>query len=148
MKRGLAVTGALATVAAMGATTLVATIANAAGVEFEIPEGGVTIPLPGFATMTGIWSVVGVVIAAATRRWSARPVQRFVQTTVVLTAVSLVAPLISGARAATTATLIALHLVAASVMVPTLTRALGQPTTANQSSTTSTTAAGASSVMK
>ena len=41
-----------------------------------------------------------------------------------LTVISLVPPLLSAANAATTTALIALHLVAAAVMVPTLARSL------------------------
>jgi hypothetical protein len=60
--------GLLATLAAMAATTLAAALARAAGVDFEVPDGGETIPLPGFAVMTGVCSAAGVVIAAALRR--------------------------------------------------------------------------------
>ena len=74
--------------------------------------------------MTGFFSLVGVVLAAALLRWSARPAERFVRTTVALTAVSLVPPVLSGAGAATVVTLVALHLVAAAVMVPALARSL------------------------
>jgi len=122
--RGLVVTGILATLAAMVATTLLAALATAVGVDFEVPDGGETIPLPGIAVMTGFFSVIGIVIAAALRRWSARPGQRFVQVTVLLTAASLVAPLLSGADAATTTTLVVLHLAAAAVVIPTLARRL------------------------
>jgi hypothetical protein len=122
--RGLAVTGTLATLAAMTATTLAAALAQAAGIDFEVPEGGEKIPLPGFASVTGIFSVVGILIAAALLRWSARPAELFVRTAVSLTGISLIPPLISGASTATTATLIGLHLVAASVMIPALTRSL------------------------
>jgi hypothetical protein len=41
-----------------------------------------------------------------------------------LTAISLVPPLLSGANTATTAALLGLHLVAATVMIPTLARSL------------------------
>jgi hypothetical protein len=122
--RGLADAGLLATVAAMVATTLAAALARAAGVDFEVPDGGETIPLPGFAVVTGFFSVVGIVIAIALLRWSARPARRFVQTAVTLTAISLVPPLLSGADAATAAALVGLHLVAASLMIPTLARSL------------------------
>ena len=122
--RGLVGTGLIATLAAMVATTLAAALARAVGVDFEIPDGGETIPLPGFAVVTGFFSVVGIVIAAGLHRWSARPAGRFVQTAVTLTALSLVPPLLSGADAATTAALVGLHLVAASVMIPTLARSL------------------------
>lgn len=126
--RRVAVTGFIATLAAVVITTLAAALARAAGVDFEIPEGGETIPLSGFAVMTGVFSVVGVVIAAALRSWSARPAERFVRTTVALTAVSLVPPLLSGADAATVAALIGLHLVAAAVVIPTVARSLRSAT--------------------
>lgn len=122
--RRLAGTGLVATLAAMAATTVVAALAGAAGVDFRIPEGGETIPLPGIAVMTGFFSVAGVVIAAGLLRWSARPSRRFVPIAVSLTALSLVAPLLAGASAATVATLIVLHLVAAAVMIPALARSL------------------------
>jgi hypothetical protein len=77
--------------------------------------------------VTGFFSVVGVVLAAGFRRWSARPAERFVGTAVTLTAISLVPPLLSGAAAATVAALIGLHLVAAAVMIPALARSLRDP---------------------
>jgi hypothetical protein len=122
--RRIAVTGLLATVAAVVATTLGAALAQAAGVDFEVPDGGETIPLPGFAVVTGFFSVVGVVIAVALLRWSARPATRFAWTAGSLTAISLAAPLLSEADAATTAALLGLHLVPATVMIPTLARSL------------------------
>ena len=106
------------------ATTLAAALTRAIGVDFEVPDGGETIPLSGFAVVTGFFSVVGVVIAAGFLRWSARPAERFVWTTVSLTAISLIPPLLSGANTATTTALIGLHLVAATVMIPTLARSL------------------------
>ena len=122
--RRLAFTGLIATLAAMLATTLAAALAQASGVDFEVPDGGETIPLSGFTVVTGFFSVVGVVIAAALRRWSGRPAERFVWTAMSLTAISLVPPLISEANTATIAALIGLHLVAATVMIPTLARSL------------------------
>jgi len=122
--RGLAGTGFIATLAAMVATTLAAALAQAVGVDFEVSDGGETIPLSGFAVVTGFFSVMGIVIAAALRRWSARPAELFVRTAVSLTAISLVAPLLSGANTATTTALLGLHLVAATVMIPTLARSL------------------------
>jgi hypothetical protein len=122
--RGLAGTGIVAALAAMAATTLAAALAQAVGVDFEIPDGGEPIPLPGFAVVTGFFSLVGIVIAAALRRWSARPAVLFVWTAVSLTAISLVPALISGADTATITALLGLHLVAAAVMIPTLARSL------------------------
>jgi hypothetical protein len=122
--RGLAVTGLIAALAATIATTLAAALARAVGVDFEVPDGGETIPLSGFAVVTGFFSVVGVGIAVALLRWGARPAERFVWTAVSLTAISLVPPLLSGAETATTVALVGLHLVAATVMIPTLARSL------------------------
>ena len=111
-------------VAAMVATTLAAALAQALGVDFEVPDGGEKIPLFGFAVVTGFFSIVGIVIAAALLRWSARPAERFVWTAVSLTALSLVPPLFSGANTATATALVGLHLIAATVMIPTLARSL------------------------
>ena len=52
------------------------------------------------------------------------PAERFVWTAVSLTVISLVPPLLSGANIATSTALIGLHLVAATVMIPTLARSL------------------------
>ncbi|GHB62891.1 DUF6069 family protein [Streptomyces umbrinus] len=122
--RGLVATGFIATLVAMAATTLAAALAQAVGVGFEVSDGGETIPLSGFAVVTGFFSVVGIVIAVALLRWSARPAERFLWTAVSLTAISLVPPLLSGADTATITALLGLHLVAAAVMIPTLTRSL------------------------
>jgi hypothetical protein len=122
--RGITPTGFIATLAAMVATTLAAALAQTVGVDFEVPDGGETIPLPAFAVVTGFFSVVGIAIAAALLRWSARPAERFVWTAVTLTAISLVPPLLSGTDGGTTMALLGLHLVAASVMIPALARSL------------------------
>ncbi|MEH0981694.1 DUF6069 family protein [Micromonospora sp. CPCC 205556] len=123
--RGLAGTGFIATLAAMVATTVAAALARAAGVDFEVPDGGgETIPLAGFAVVTGFFSVVGIAIAVALLRWSARPAERFVWTALSLTAVSLIPPLLAGANTATATALLGLHLLPTAVMIPTLARSL------------------------
>jgi len=122
--RGLAGIGLVATLAAMVATAVAAALARAVGVDFEVPEGGETIPVAGVAVVTGLFSLVGTAIAAALLRWSARPAERFVWTAGSLTAISLVPPLVSGANTATTTALLGLHLVAAAVMIPSLARSL------------------------
>ena len=109
---------------AVVATTAVAALATAAGVELEVPAYGGTIPLSGIAFVTGVFSLVGVVIAAALVRWIARPRRHFVLTTVVLAALSLVSPWLVGAAVSTSITLVVLHLVAAVVMIPSLARSL------------------------
>ncbi|MGW6276181.1 DUF6069 family protein [Kribbella sp. NPDC055071] len=122
--RTLAITGLLATLAAMTTTTVAAALFGAAGVNFQIPNGGETIPLPGIAVLTGIFALVGVAIAIALLRWSSNPAHRFLWTTGSLTAISLIPPLLANATPATTTSLLALHLLAAAVMIPTLTRTL------------------------
>ncbi|WP_243056366.1 DUF6069 family protein [Nocardioides sp. SR21] len=121
--KALVLRGVVATLAAVLCTTVLAALARAAGVDLEV-DGGETIPVSGIATVTGFFSLVGVVLAVVLRRWSARPVALFVWLSVTLTALSLVPPLLYGADAATTLTLIGLHLVAAGVMIPNLARGL------------------------
>lgn len=121
--------GLLATVVAMAATTLGAALVQAVGVSFRLPGATEPIPVAGFGVMTGVFSVVGIVIAVALLRWSARPAERWVQVAVALTALSLVPPFLTGAVAATVVTLVALHLVAAVVMIPALSRALSRAST-------------------
>lgn len=116
-------TGVVVTVAAATATALAAAAASAAGVSFEV-QGGEVVPVSGIAVVTAACSLVGVVLAAALRRWSARPATRFLQVTVALTALSMLPPLAWGDRVATAATLCGLHLLAAAVVVPPLLRRL------------------------
>ena len=127
MRRRLLVvarTGLLASFVAVVATTAVAALATALGVELEVPADGETIPLSGIAFVTGVLSLVGVVIAGALLRWSARPRGHVVRTTLALTALSLVPPWVVGAAVTTSVTLVVLHLVAAAVMIPSLARSL------------------------
>ncbi len=114
----LARTGLLAALAAAVATGLGAALAGAAGVSLEV-EGG-TLPASGIAFVTGVLSLVGVALAAALLRWSSRSDALFVRLAVGLTVLSLVPPVVWADDAGTTVTLIALHLVAAAVVVPTL----------------------------
>jgi hypothetical protein len=117
---GLVITGLVGALEAMVATTVIAALAKSVGIDFEIPDGGQPIPLPAFAIMTAVFSLVGIALAAAMLRWAARPASRFVRTAVVLTALSLLPPVLSGADIATATALLGLHLVAAAVMIPTL----------------------------
>jgi len=115
--------GLVATLAATVAAGLIAALARAAGVDFEV-DGGETIPVSGIAFQVGCFSLVGVVLAAAILRWRARPAELFARTAVTLTAISLVPPVLWGSGAGTVVTLVGLHLVVAAVMVPALTRSL------------------------
>lgn len=120
----VALTGAVATVAAAALTTLAGVAATAVGVGFEIPDGGEAIPVGGFTTVTAGFSLVGVGLALVLARWSDRPARRFLRIAGALLVASLVPPFIVGADAATVASLVALHLLAAAVMIPALGQAL------------------------
>ncbi|MFL6206440.1 MAG: DUF6069 family protein [Acidimicrobiales bacterium] len=111
-------TGLKAGVLAAGATTAIAVIASAAGVSFEVE--GEAIPLAGYAQMTLLGAVVGVLLAAGLRRWARTPQRTFVRATVVLTALSVVPDLTVGFDAPSAATLIVAHVVAAAIIVPRL----------------------------
>jgi len=124
--RAIAVTGVGAAVAAAALNAVVAALARVAGVDLEV-TGGEAIPVSGIAFVTVVLSVVGVLIAAALSRWSAEPVRWWIRTTVALTALSLVPPFLAAADTATAVTLVALHLLAAAVVVPAVARTLHAP---------------------
>ena len=115
---GLWRVGLAATAAAALATVLVAAGARAADVPLAID--GEEIPIAGFATMTALWSVVGILMAAAMGRWVRRPRATFVGTAVVLTALSFVPSVTADTDTATSVVLVAAHLVAAAIVVPAL----------------------------
>ncbi|MBJ8347199.1 DUF6069 family protein [Antrihabitans sp. YC2-6] len=107
---------ALAAVGAAAATTAVAAVAHAAGVSLAIE--GEPIPLAGFAQLTLIFSIIGIVLAAGLRRWAGNPRVAFVRTTVALTALSLVPDAIIDASVDTKLTLMLTHVVAAVIVIP------------------------------
>lgn len=111
--------GLVASVVAAAATTGLAALASAAGISFANGTGE-SIPIAGFAQLTLIFSLVGVGIAAVMARKARRPRSTFVRTTVALTVLSFVPDLTFGFDAGSAATLIALHIVAAAIVVPTL----------------------------
>jgi len=111
--------GVAAAVVASVATTVLAALASAAGVSFADGTGA-SIPIAGFAQLTLVLSLVGVGIAAVMARKARRPRPAFVRTAVALTALSFVPDLTFGFDAVSAATLIALHIVAAVIVVPAL----------------------------
>jgi hypothetical protein len=116
--------GLAAAAAAAVAVTVVAALAMAAGVDFELPDGGESIPLFAFAQLTIVFSVVGILVALALRRWASRPARAWVRVAVALTALSLVPPFLVGANAATVCSLVLAHVTAAAIVIPVLTRRL------------------------
>lgn len=115
--------GLLAALGAAAATTVVAVIGHAAGVNFAAPEG-TSIPVLGFTQLTVIFAVVGVVLAAALRRWARRARRTFITATVVLTALSLVPDATFGFDAVAAAVLMSAHLLAAAIVIPVVARCL------------------------
>ncbi|HST46606.1 DUF6069 family protein [Jatrophihabitans sp.] len=111
--------GVAAAVVASVATTTLAALASAAGVSFA-DKTGASIPIAGFAQLTLVFSLLGVGIAAVLARRARRPRTTFVRTALVLTALSYVPDLTFGFDAGSAATLIALHTVAAAIVVPAL----------------------------
>ena len=106
-------------VLAAGATTAGAAVLRAAGVPLAVHG---KIPLAAFAQITFIGAVIGGVLLAVLNRRSSAPRQRFVRMTAGLTALSCVAPAAFADTAASKIALVALHLLAAAIIVPVLAR--------------------------
>ena len=111
--------GVVAAIVASVTTTVLAAVASAAGVSFA-DHTGVSIPIAGFVQVTLFFSLIGVGVAAVMARKARKPRSTFVRTAVALTALSFVPDLTFGFDAASAATLISLHTVAAAIVVPTL----------------------------
>jgi len=118
----LLLTGAGATVAAAVATSLVAAAGQAVGVSTAI--SGLPIPVEGFATLTVIFSVVGLVIATVLRRFARRPRTAWLRTTVALTVLSFVPDALADADTSTKVLLMLTHVVAAAIVIPAVARRL------------------------
>ena len=114
--------GATATAAAAAATALVAAAGQAIGISTDV--SGAPIPATGFAVMTVIFSVLGLVIAAALRRFAHHPRTAWLRTTVTLTVLSFVPDLLADAATATKVLLMATHVVAAAIVIPAVARRL------------------------
>ena len=115
-RSALVVPGIAAAVAAAAATTTVAATARAAGV--ALAAEGEQIPLLGFAQITFLFSVVGLIMAAVLRRKAARPRRTFVRTTVALAVASLAAPFALPMDGVSIAVLVLTHVVAAAIVIP------------------------------
>lgn len=111
--------GLVAAVAAAAVTTVLAVVAKATGVTFA-DSTGAGIPIAGFAELTLVFSMIGTGVAAMMARRARRPRSTFVRTAVALTGLSYLPDLVSGFSAGSAATLIALHTVAALIVVPAL----------------------------
>jgi hypothetical protein len=114
--------GAGATVLAAVATAAVAAAGQAVGISLDI--SGAPIPVPGFATLTVMFSVIGLLIAVGLRRFARHSRTTWIRTTVALTVVSLVPDLLVDAAATTKVLLMVTHLVAAAIVIPAVARRL------------------------
>jgi peptidoglycan/LPS O-acetylase OafA/YrhL len=113
-------TTVVAGLVAAAVVTAIAAAAHAVGVSFEIE--GEMIPLAGFAQMTFLGAVIGGVILAVQNRRSRSAHRRFLQTTAALTALSCVPSVAWPDDTATKLSLVALHVLAAAIVVPALVR--------------------------
>ena len=115
--RDLVRSGALAGAIAAVCTTVVAAIASAAGVTLDVD--GTAIPIPAFAWWTLVGAALGVALARLLRER-----RRFVVVTTALVGLSLVPAIAAPDHPATSAVLVASHLLAAVIIIPTLSRQL------------------------
>jgi hypothetical protein len=118
----LVTAGLTAAAVAAVATATVAAVGEFAGISLVV--GGAPIPVSGFAVLTVIFSVVGLVLALVLARTARRPRTAFVRTTIMLTALSLVPDVLADASSATKALLMLAHLVAAAIVIPAIARRL------------------------
>jgi peptidoglycan/LPS O-acetylase OafA/YrhL len=104
---------------AAAATTLAAATMRAAGV--HLAAGG-RIPLAAFAQFTFAGALLGGLLVAVLNRRSTLPRRRFIQIAVTLTALSCLAPAAAGDDVSSKVGLIAIHLLAATIIAPVLAR--------------------------
>ena len=116
--RRLAHSGATAGAIAAVCATVVAAIARAADVSLEIDATAV--PIAAFAWWTIIGAALGVVLARLLRER-----RRFVVVTTVAAGLSLIPAIAAPDDTATKAVLVGTHLLAAAIIVPTLSQRLG-----------------------
>jgi hypothetical protein len=114
--------GLTAAAVAAAATATVAAAGHFAGISLNV--GGAPIPVSGFAVLTAVFSVVGLVLALVLARWARRPRTAFLRTTIALTALSLVPDVLADASTATKMLLMLTHLVAAAIVIPAIARRL------------------------
>lgn len=114
--------GAVATVAAAVAAAAVAAAGQAVGISTAV--SGQPIPTSGFAVLTVIFSVLGLVIATALRRFARHPRTVWIRTTVALTVLSFVPDVLADAAVSTKLLLMVTHVVAAAIVIPVVARRL------------------------
>lgn len=107
------------------AASFVAVAAHAAGASLEI--AGEAIPVLGFAQLAFVFSLLGVVLAAAFRRCSRQPARAFLRTTLALVVLSFIPDLVTpDIDAASRVALICSHIAVAAIVIPGLRARLHQ----------------------
>jgi uncharacterized membrane protein len=110
-------TGAVAGLVAAGATTVIAAVADVADIRLEDAEG-TAIPLAGFAQVTLVAVLIGLVLASVLARRARHPRRTFTRATVALTALSCIPSFLVIVGAAGIAVSVLTHLVAAAIVIP------------------------------
>jgi Family of unknown function (DUF6069) len=97
------------------ATTVTAAVARAADVPLAVK--GEAIPIAGFAQLTFVGAMLGLVLAKVLSRRAANPRRTFIRTTVLF---SIVPDFLAEATTASRVVLAATHLIAAVIIVPSI----------------------------
>jgi hypothetical protein len=116
--------GLVSGVIAAAANTAFAAVTHQFGVPLTIAEE--QIPILGFAQLTMVGALLGILLAVVLARRSRSPRTWFVRTTVALTALSLVPDVVADADVATRIILGLTHLIAGAIIVPAIARRLVQ----------------------
>ena len=121
--------GVVATLVGAAVTELFSLAARSIDIPMAAADPGAEhakdIPVGGFFMAVVMWGLVGVVLAAALRRWTHNPARIFVVTTVTLTALSLLGPAFAAHTETSTKIVLAVaHVIAAAVIIPPIARRL------------------------
>jgi hypothetical protein len=116
--------GLVAGVVAGAATSAIAGVMALFDVKLEAQGKG--FPALAFAQVSLFGAILGVGLAAGLSRRARTPRHTFVVTTIVLTVLSFVPPLLIGAGAATVLILELMHVVAAAIVIPTIATRLAE----------------------
>jgi hypothetical protein len=123
-RRPLLAVGLAAGLAAAAANVAIAAAARGLDVSLKLSSSGGAaskpIPVAGFATMTLIGMLAGLLLAGGSVRWATRPATRFTTLAIVGTVLSLVPAIVLAADAATMLVLVVTHVTAAVIIVTSL----------------------------
>ena len=116
--------GLVAGAVAAAATSAIAVVVDLFGLTLEAQGKG--FPALAFAQVSLFGAIIGVVLAAIFVRKARRPRHTFVVTTVVLTVLSFVPPVLIGAGIGTVLVLELMHVVAALIVIPAIATRLAE----------------------